>query len=429
MRVSNEDWSRYIRQLSAVNRKAAEVMQSWMDEHPNADGEDLVATAYAVSEHYGDAAGSLACSMYDALAEAQGAAVPPAEPAPNATYDETAKAVYGTLKNKQNTVPATVGRLVKQTGADTMLQNAQRDRAQFAWIPMGDTCAFCLTLGSRGWQNQSKKAMKNGHAEHIHANCDCQYAVRFDGRSTVEGYDPDALKAQYDSFEGTPQEKINAWRREIAAEKRAAAEVDGAKKIGLPKNGNGGIVKNIRLPAELDSVPGMSEDTRDAISKAFDSIMNEYDVWLDSVEVESLGKEFIDVPFQYQPFNHGTFLGSKIVINSDYHFNGSLEAFNARIMRSYSSGMLASKTVEDLIAHELAHVMTFQGADNYAVFLNLENEVRELFVGGVSMYSDRTRDGAETIAEGFVRMRNGEQVPKEVQNMVRQYVERWSKNG
>ena len=238
MRVSNEDWSRYIRQLSAVNRKAAEVMQAWMDEHPNAEGEDLVATAYAVSEHYGDAAGSLACSMYDALAEAQGAAVPPAEPAPNATYDETAKAVYGTLKNKQSTVPATVGRLVKQTGADTMLQNAQRDRAQFAWIPMGDTCAFCLTLGSRGWQNQSKKAMKNGHAEHIHANCDCQYAVRFDGRSTVEGYDPDALKAQYDSF-----------------------------KIGLPKNGNGGIVKNIRLPAELDSVPGMSEDTRDAISK------------------------------------------------------------------------------------------------------------------------------------------------------------------
>ena len=95
-----------------------------------------------------------------------------------------------------------------------MLQNAQRDRAQFAWIPMGDTCAFCLTLGSRGWQNQSKKAMKNGHAEHIHANCDCQYAVRFDGRSTVEGYDPEALKAQYDSFEGKPREKINAWRRE-----------------------------------------------------------------------------------------------------------------------------------------------------------------------------------------------------------------------
>ena len=248
MRVSNEDWSRYIRQLSAVNRKAAEVMQSWMDEHPNAEGEDLVATAYAVSEYYGDAAGSLACSMYDALAEAQGAAVPPAEPAPNATYDETAKAVYGTLKNKQNTVPATVGRLVKQTGADTMLQNARRDRAQFAWIPMGDTCAFCLTLGSRGWQNQSKKAMKNGHAEHIHANCDCQYAVRFDGRSTVEGYDPDALKAQYDSFEGTPQEKINAWRREVNASRRD--EINAQKRIayrrrkGLSGGGDGANMRS-----------------------------------------------------------------------------------------------------------------------------------------------------------------------------------------
>ena len=96
-----------------------------------------------------------------------------------------------------------------------MLQNAKRDHAQFAWIPMGDTCAFCLTLASRGWQYMSQRAMKNGHAQHIHANCDCEYCVRFDTTSTVEGYDPDALQEKYYSFEGTPDEKINAWRREI----------------------------------------------------------------------------------------------------------------------------------------------------------------------------------------------------------------------
>lgn len=238
MRISRSDWQNYINKLSAVNKKAAEVMQQWMDANPDSSAEDMVGVAYAVAEHYGEAAGSLACTMYDAIAEAQGAAVPPAVPAETATYGETAKAVYGTLKNKQNTVPATVGRLVKQTGADTMLQNARRDGAQFAWIPMGDSCAFCLTLASRGWQYQSKKAMKNGHAEHIHANCDCEYAIRFDGKSSVEGYDPDALREKYESFDGKPDEKIKAWRREIK----------GAKKVPKPE---GTSIKRRNTPTDV----------------------------------------------------------------------------------------------------------------------------------------------------------------------------------
>jgi len=242
MQISRSDWSNYIKKLSAVNKKAADVMQQWMDENPTSSAEDIVAVAHAVAEHYGEAAGGLACTMYDAIAESQGVSVPPALPAQTATYGETAKAVYGTMKNQDNTVAATVGKLVKMVGADTMLQNARRDGAQFAWVPMGDTCAFCLTLASRGWQYQSKRARAGDHAEHIHANCDCEYAIRFDNHSTVEGYDPDKYLEKYESFDGTPQEKINAWRREIAAEKRAL-EMEGEKKISLRGGGGSGIVK------------------------------------------------------------------------------------------------------------------------------------------------------------------------------------------
>ena len=244
MKIPYNDWKRYVERLGRINKTAAVTMQYWMEKNPGADAEQLVEIAHAVAEKYGEAAASLACEMYDAIAAAQKANVKPAEPAEPASYGETAKAVYGTLKNKQNTVPATVGRLVKQTGADTMLQNAARDRAQFAWVPMGDTCAFCMMLASRGWQYQSKKAMKNGHAEHIHANCDCEYCIRFDGKSTVEGYDPDRYLEMYENAEGdTWQEKVNAMRREMAAEKRAELETAGEKKIGLPGNENGGIVK------------------------------------------------------------------------------------------------------------------------------------------------------------------------------------------
>ena len=257
MQISRDDWKKYIGRLSAVNQKAAQVMQAWMDENPNAETEDLIATAFAVSDHYGEAAASLACEMYDETAEAQGASVPSAEPAETATYSEVEKAVRGTLKNRCSTVPATVGRLVKQAGADTTLKNARRDGAEWAWVPMGDTCAFCLTLASRGWQKQSEKAGKGGHAEHIHANCDCEYAVRFDGKSAVAGYDPDKYLEMYENAEGnTSQEKINSMRREqyaqnkdrINEQKRIAyarskeAPIAEAKKISLPQKGNSGIL-------------------------------------------------------------------------------------------------------------------------------------------------------------------------------------------
>lgn len=93
---------------------------------------------------------------------------------------------------------------------------------------MGCECGICLTLASRGWQRASQAAIKGGHAEHIHASCDCEYAVRFDGRTSVAGYDPEAYLAQYNAAGGD----INRMRRvnyaknkeRINAQKRAAYE-------------------------------------------------------------------------------------------------------------------------------------------------------------------------------------------------------------
>ena len=219
MEISRRDWVKYIRKLSAINKKAADRMQFWMDENPDADVDELIWAAQNITGYYGEAAASLACEMYDATAAAMGANVPAAVPASVPDYGETAKAIRGTLKNKDNTVPSTVGRMVKQMGADTTLQNAKRDQAQFAWIPNGDTCAFCLTLASQGWQNMRADTLKYGHAEHIHANCDCTFAIRFDTKSNVGGYDPGKYRRMYDDAEGdTPTEKINALRREFYEE-------------------------------------------------------------------------------------------------------------------------------------------------------------------------------------------------------------------
>lgn len=219
MRISAKDWSNYVKKLSSINKKAGEEMLQYIEKNGITNRRALIDYAYALATKYGEGAAALACDMYDAIAIAEGVTVAAAIPAQTATIDETAKAINGVLKQSPTgqLLNGAVERLVKQTSADTMLQNAKRDGAEFAWITSGDTCAFCLALSSRGWQYQSRNAMQGDHAEHIHANCDCQYAVRFNKNTNVAGYDPDALLEKYNSYGGNSATKINAMRREAYA--------------------------------------------------------------------------------------------------------------------------------------------------------------------------------------------------------------------
>lgn len=101
--------------------------------------------------------------------------------------------------------------------------------AEWAWVPHGDTCPFCIMLASNGWQKASAKLLKGGHASHIHANCDCEFAVRFDGNTGVAGYDPEKYLRQYRAAGSD----VNAMRRidyaarrdAINAQKRTAYKV------------------------------------------------------------------------------------------------------------------------------------------------------------------------------------------------------------
>lgn len=232
MQITEKAWVEYITKMSRISQKAADLMQSWVQKNGLKNDKALLDYAYALAQHYGQAIGALSCQMYEATAAAQGATVPTAEMAGLPEYGEVAKAVKGTQKKSPNNIPGTIARLVKQVGADTTLKNAERDGAQFAWVPHGDTCAFCITLASRGWQYMSKSALRNGHAEHIHAHCDCEYAVRFDGKSTVAGYDPDKYLEEYYDSNGDinkmrrkryaqNKDAINARKRELYASKKA----------------------------------------------------------------------------------------------------------------------------------------------------------------------------------------------------------------
>lgn len=232
MTVSLTEWTKYRDLLAKLSQKAADEFRDavWNKSGRwggvglgNIPREELIEYAYALATKYGEGAAALACEFYDAMAELSGVSLPAAVPAETATIGEVGKTLNGAMKFSTDAdyISKVVGRLTKQAGQDTTLQNSMRDGAQFAWIPAGETCAFCLTLASRGWQYASKKSIKNGHAEHIHSNCDCAYAVRFNDRTQIEGYDPDEYLRMYQDADGkTPQQKINAMRRGFYAQNK-----------------------------------------------------------------------------------------------------------------------------------------------------------------------------------------------------------------
>lgn len=236
MTITSSQWTDYINKLSTLNSRGSKLVQDWIDKHGTEDVDALIDYCYKVIARYGTASAELTASMYEAIAQAEEVFIQPAELAEIASYGDAAKAVQGSLLQSPSgqLVKQAVSRQIKLSSADTLAKNALRDGAEWAWIPSGDTCPFCLMLASQGWVKASKKALKNGHCKHIHANCDCTYAVRFDSSTTVAGYDPDRYLADYEGADGNkPREKLNAMRREryeankgkINAQKRAAYAV------------------------------------------------------------------------------------------------------------------------------------------------------------------------------------------------------------
>lgn len=247
MQITANAWNEYITRLSRLNQKAGQLMRQYVDTHGTESTDDLIAYAYGLVTKYGEGSAELACQMYDALAEAANAGVPAAEPAEPADYGEVARMVNATKNQNPANLPNGVSRLVKRAGADTTLKNAVRDGAEWAWVPHGDTCPFCITLASNGWQKASSKVLKGGHADHIHANCDCEFAIRFDHNTTVAGYDPEKYLKQYRDAGGdiNKMRRVNyaANKERINAQKRAAYAERQKYLISAAERGKGPITK------------------------------------------------------------------------------------------------------------------------------------------------------------------------------------------
>lgn len=192
-------------------------MQSYIDKFGIGDRDQVIRIANALVQKYGPGSAELACRMYDRIAEMQDANVEQAEQVQMPDYGEVARAINGSLKDSETgkLVAPTVSRMVKQTASDTMLKNAKRDCAEFAWIPSGDSCVFCELIASQGWRPATKETVQGDHADHIHPNCRCEFAIRFKHDLNVAGYDPEGIRKEFEDAEGsTWEEKAKSLRNE-----------------------------------------------------------------------------------------------------------------------------------------------------------------------------------------------------------------------
>lgn len=221
MIISSKSFDAYQKKQSEIRKKASDLMRQWIEKNGVEDVEALTEYAHWLQGRYGMSAMSYACQMYDEIASLEGVTVAPATPANTGTYRMTQANVQESLARSPTgqLVTGVVERLVKQAVEDTTLKNASRDKAYFAWIPHGDTCAFCIALASRGWVGTADATT----ATHIHAHCDCTFAVKhrfdteyegFNHKSYLERYNRALKASKGDKNASASQNAINAMRRQ-----------------------------------------------------------------------------------------------------------------------------------------------------------------------------------------------------------------------
>lgn len=210
-----------------------------------ADPSDAIAVRALVAEampglvaKYGEIAATVAADFYDEMRLQAG--VPggfTARVATPAVTDEVVRnsrwAIGPVFSEKPDGAAAlgrlgqVVDRMAMQQGRDTISQSVKADPSKPRWarVPSGpETCAFCLTMASRGAVYTSSvtasavgvgpgRGRPRGYippgygsggggkrrplGEAYHAGCDCTATPIFGGQSYPEGYNPDALYEQY----------------------------------------------------------------------------------------------------------------------------------------------------------------------------------------------------------------------------------------
>lgn len=145
---------------------------------------------------FSDATGKIACDFFDAHVE--GAA--PSEIAPQPKYIK--QRLYERIEEHEQTHELGDDEFLQLMSQDvytevyhhanrTTKHNAIKNKLRYARVPMGNACAFCLMLATRGFDYYTRTSAGEDKG-HYHIHCHCKI-VAGTKNTKVAGYDPDGL--------------------------------------------------------------------------------------------------------------------------------------------------------------------------------------------------------------------------------------------
>lgn len=212
--VRHSDVDRYARAANAISDEAVKDLNRVLDLVAKLPPEEAITELQAILpdlvDYHGETLAAVAAEWYEQLRDAEGLFT--------ATLADTypAEQIQGTVKYAgkfiaegnheaaRQLLAGAMQRWIMYSGRETVARNVRLDpsKPRFARVPVGETCAWCDMLASRGWVYHSKEtAGINGG---YHDRCNCQIVPSWDaGRVHLEGYDPDDL---YDKYMAARQE-------------------------------------------------------------------------------------------------------------------------------------------------------------------------------------------------------------------------------
>lgn len=192
----------------------------------------------------------------------------------------------------------------------------------------------------------------------------------------------------------------------------------------IEKSVNIGKAKQIDVLTEKSGSTGIPKKCIREINDTVKAFEKEYDVRLNKIEVDRYTDEqYIYSPMFYRADSIDGIYFPRMIINSACPFWKDTKSREAILSGDYFAG----SSIKDFMEHELSHVLTYQDCGTMEAVRELDRSLVGKYVQGISRYNDQCKDGAETIAEAFVALRNGNTVPEDAKRLVNEFIERWKK--
>lgn len=230
------------------------------------------------------------------------------------------------------------------------------------------------------------------------------------------GADWQEVMLQKAKYQGQLNEYAVFSRKMGLKEERERIYIDGRGKIAPSQYDQ---KMRISIPGTVSKEARLSKEIESKINEALKKLDSEYIIYLDLIESEALEKGDIFVTGAY--LDDEGMLRHSMVINRRRNF----ENIEMQMRSRYNKGVMAGRNFEDYIAHEMAHIMPFQNCITAEDYMELNAKIKSQFIKGISKYADKKRDGRESLAEAFVRYRNGEVIPNEARKLIEKYILPW----